>query len=53
MDGHGAPEILEAVLKLIPLDQYDEHPAVLMQVVKGDTVKTPIWDVFKEIVRKK
>ena len=26
-DGHGVPEILDAILKLFPLDTYVEHPA--------------------------
>ena len=49
-DGHGVPEILDAVLTLIPLDQYVEHPAALMQVVPGDPTKTPIWETYKEIL---
>ena len=52
MDGHGVPEILEAILQLFPLDTYVDHPVTLMAVVKGDTVETPIWDTYKEIVRK-
>ncbi|HKL79637.1 MAG TPA: RbsD/FucU domain-containing protein [Mobilitalea sp.] len=51
-DGHGVPEILEAVLKLFPLDNYVEHPVSLMEVMPGDPVKTPIWDTYKEIVVK-
>lgn len=51
-DGHGVPEILDAILKFFPLDPYVEVPAVLMQVTPGDTVKTPIWDVYKDIVKK-
>lgn len=51
-DGHGVPEILEAILKLFPLDTYTEHPVNLMEVMKGDTVETPIWDTYKEIVAK-
>ena len=52
LDGHGVPEILEAILKVFPLDTYSEHPVSLMQVVPGDTVETPIWDTYKEIVSK-
>ena len=51
MDGHGTCEILEAVLKVFPLDTYVEHPFNLMQVVKGDPVETPIWESYKELVR--
>ena len=51
-DGHGVPEILEAILKVFPLDTYVEHPVNLMEVMPGDTVETPIWDTYKEIIRK-
>lgn len=46
MDGHGVPEILDAVLRLFPLDTYVEKPVSLMAVVPGDTVETPIWDTY-------
>ena len=49
-DGHGVPELLEAILKLFPLDTYSAQPVTLMAVVPGDTVKTPIWDEFKAII---
>ena len=49
-DGHGVPEILEAILQLFPLDTYVEKPVSLMEVVKGDTAQTPIWDTYKEII---
>ncbi|MEK0312661.1 L-fucose mutarotase [Cohnella sp. 56] len=52
-DGHGIPELLEAVLSLLPLDQYTARPAALMQVVPGDTVETPIWDRYDRIVRER
>ena len=51
-DGHGVPELLEAILKLFPIDTYVEKPVSLMQVTPGDTVETPIWDVYKDIVSK-
>ncbi len=49
-DGHGVPELLEAILQVFPLDTYVEKPVSLMQVVPGDTVQTPIWDAYKKIV---
>ena len=52
MDGHGVPEILEAILKVMPLDTYVDTPVMLMAKVPGDTVATPIWDTYKEIVAK-
>ncbi|SFA80609.1 L-fucose mutarotase [Cohnella sp. OV330] len=50
-DGHGVPELLDAVLKLMPLDQYSARPAALMQIVPGDTAETPIWGRYGEIIR--
>ena len=49
-DGHGVPEILEAILQLFPLDIYVDKPVNLMAVMPGDTTETPIWDTYKEIV---
>ena len=51
-DGHGVPELLDAILQLFPLDTYVEHPVTLMSVVPGDNVETPIWDKYKEIIAK-
>ena len=51
-DGHGVPKLLEAILKVFPLDTYVEHPMNLMEVMSGDNVETPIWDTYKEIARK-
>lgn len=52
MDGHGVPEILDAILQVFPLDPYVEKPVSLMEVMPGDDVETPIWDTYKEIVAK-
>ena len=51
-DGHGVPELLEAILTVYPLDTYVETPVSLMQVMPGDNVETPIWDEYKEIITK-
>ena len=51
-DGHNIPELLEAILQVFPLDTYVEKPVSLMEVMQGDTVETPIWDVYKEMIRK-
>jgi L-fucose mutarotase len=51
-DGHGVPELLDAILQLFPLDTYVEYPVTLMSVVPGDNVETPIWDKYKEIIAK-
>lgn len=52
-DGHGVPEILDAILQLVPLDTYTEKPVALMEVVPGDTCGTPtIWKEYEEIIYK-
>ena len=51
-DGHGVPELLDAILQLFPLDTYVEKPVNLMEVVPGDPVETPIWDVYADIIAK-
>ena len=48
-DGHGVPEILDAVLKMIPLDQYVETPAALMEVVPGDDCVPVIWEQYRAL----
>ena len=52
MDGHGVPEILDAVLQVFPLDTYVDKPVNLMEVMPGDRVETPIWDTYREIIAK-
>ena len=49
-DGHGVGEILEAILKFFPLDQYAPKPVALMEVVPGDDCKTPIWEEYRRII---
>jgi L-fucose mutarotase len=51
LDGHGVPAMLEAILKVLPLDHYVKKPAALMQVVPGDSVKTPIWEQYDKIIK--
>lgn len=50
MDGHSACDVLEAILKVFPLDTYVEKPVNLMEVMPGDNVETPIWDEYEKIV---
>lgn len=49
-DGHGVPELLEAVLKFFPLDIYVDQPVALMAVVPGDDTKPTIWADYRKIV---
>ncbi len=54
MDGHGVPEILDAILQVFPLDSYVEKPVNLMELMDCDkgVIQTPIWDEYKAIVAK-
>ena len=50
-DGHGVPEILNAILPLFPLDSYVEKPVSLMKVVDGDNCGTPaIWSDYRRLL---
>ena len=52
-DGHTVPDLLDAILQLIPLDTYVEYPARVMQVAPQDAgLKVPIIDEYKKIVAK-
>jgi len=50
-DGIGVPELLQAILELLPLDHYAEHQAVLMSVVPGDTAPA-VWEEYRSILRR-
>lgn len=50
-DGHGVPELLEAILKFFPLDIYVNQPAALMAVVPGDKTQPTIWDTYRSLVK--
>ena len=51
-DAADACTMLDAVLRLMPLDRYVERPAGLMAVTPGDDVKPVIWDEYKKIIQK-
>lgn len=51
-DGHGVPELLDAILQLFPLDTYVDAPVMLMQVTPGDDVDPVIWNDYRKIVDK-
>ena len=52
LDGHGVPEILDAIMQLFPLDTFVERPVGLMQVVPGDDTVPVIWEDYKRIIGK-
>ena len=51
-DGHGTVKLLDAILTLFPLDTYTDRPVLLMEVIPGDPVETPIWKDYERIVGK-
>ena len=51
-DGIGTVPLLEGILQLIPLDQYDPDHFVLMEVVPGDNVVPVIWDEYRAVLAK-
>lgn len=51
-DGHPIPELLDAILQLMPLDESIDQPAALMAVSPGDDVETPIWTTYEQIIGK-
>ena len=49
-DGHSVPELLNAILKLMPLDTYVDAPVALMD--NGDAKNRPeIWEKYENIVK--
>ena len=48
LDGHGVPEVLEAILKFFPLDAYVAQPVALMDIIPGDTIVPTIWEKYRE-----
>lgn len=52
-DGHGVPALLDAILRLFPLDTFVEAPVTLMAVVPGTLEgEPPIWEEFRQVIEK-
>lgn len=55
-DGHGIPELLEAIMKFLPLDEHVYAPVTLMDLVnkdKNNGMEEPaVWKTYQEIVDK-
>ncbi|XP_041922285.1 fucose mutarotase isoform X3 [Alosa alosa] len=58
--GHGdelglqIPALLEAILKLFPLDTYVRSPAAVMDLVDSDKelgVETPVWTTYIQMIK--
>ena len=50
-DGNCVPEMLEAILKVMPLDTYVDKAVALMAVVPGDKTKPTIWEKYRSIIQ--
>ncbi len=50
-DGHGACELLSAIMQLFPLDSYSEQNFILMELTEKDKGKLNpvIWEEYKKI----
>ena len=51
-DGHGVPTLLDAIMRLFPLDTFVERPVALMAVVPGDSYQPVIWDEYRQIIQR-
>lgn len=51
-DGHDIVPLLDAILKLFPLDTYSAEPVSLMEVVPGDPIVPTIWDEYKAVINR-
>jgi L-fucose mutarotase len=51
-DGLPAPQLLDAILQLFPLDTYVKLPVALMGIVSGDSYSPDIWPVYKKTIQK-
>ena len=52
LDGISATDVLEAVLTLMPLDDFVDQAAICMQVVGDANKREPVMDAFETIVKK-
>ncbi|XP_017320307.1 fucose mutarotase isoform X2 [Ictalurus punctatus] len=53
-DGLRIPELLEAILKLFPLDSYVECPAAVMDLVESDRQRglvVPVWPCYSDLLK--
>ncbi len=53
-DGHGADELLDAILQVFPLDEFDDAPVTLMAAAPGTFPggEPPIWSRFRATIKK-
>jgi L-fucose mutarotase len=51
-DGHSGTDLLDAILSLMPLDDFVPDPAIVMQVVGDAKQRPPIVDAYEAIVKR-
>lgn len=50
-DGQRGTELLDAILKLFPLDDFAEEPVLIMDKIPMHAeLETPVWDAFRKVV---
>ncbi|MHA6690628.1 RbsD/FucU family protein [Devosia sp. A449] len=52
LDGISATDVLDAVLTLMPLDDFVDEAAICMQVVGDAGKREPVMDQFETIIRR-
>jgi len=55
-DGHGIPDLLEAILSIFPIDTYDNDPINVMDLTDSDKakgMKAPgVWSKYEALIEK-
>lgn len=52
LDGISATDVLDAILTLMPLDDFVDEAAICMQVVGNAGQREPVMDEFERIIRR-
>ncbi|MDQ8209375.1 L-fucose mutarotase [Coraliomargarita sp. SDUM461003] len=51
-DGLGIPQLLEAILPLLPLDPYVDAPLAMMAAVPGDSLDPTVEEAYRKAIGK-
>ncbi|KFC62093.1 L-fucose mutarotase [Devosia sp. LC5] len=51
LDGISATDVLDAVLTVMPLDDFVDQAAICMQVVGNEAKREPVMDAFEAIIK--
>lgn len=52
MDGHSVPRVLDAILQLMPLDDFVDDPAVRMEIAGEPNRMEPVMNEFAGVLAK-